>query len=131
MTKLQIPTVSEEVEQTQLFTWASWAAGAYPELPLMFHIPNGGHRNKATAAKLKAAGVKAGVPDIFLPVAKGGYFGLFIELKRADGGVVSSAQKEYLAALKTQGYLCAVAHGFDEAREWIEKYMQQERTAAK
>lgn len=131
MAKEKIPLVSEEVEQMQLFTWAAWVSGIYPELTLMFHIPNGGHRNKATAAKLKAAGVKAGVPDLFLPVAKGGYFGLFIELKRADGGVVSSAQKEYIAALEKQGYLCAVAHGFDEAREWIEKYMQQERTSQK
>lgn len=38
-------------------------------------------RDKATAVALKRQGVKAGVPDICLPVARNGYHGLHIELK--------------------------------------------------
>ena len=49
----------------------------------MFHIPNGGSRNKLEASNLKKQGVKAGVPDLFLPVGRGSYHGLFIELKSA------------------------------------------------
>lgn len=80
-------TPSEDVEQAQLFAWAAYASGKYPELALMHHIPNGGKRGKAEAARFKLQGVKAGVPDIFLPCARGGCHGLYIELKRVKGGV--------------------------------------------
>ncbi|MBC3486703.1 VRR-NUC domain-containing protein [Pseudomonas sp. SWRI50] len=54
----------------------------YPQAyKLIYHVPNGGHRIKAVAAKLKGQGVKAGVPDLVLPMARGGYFGLYIEFK--------------------------------------------------
>ena len=67
---------SEHAEQVALFKWAEFAAARWPELTLMHAIPNGGHRNKITAARLKAEGVRAGVPDICLPVARGGWHGL-------------------------------------------------------
>jgi hypothetical protein len=67
------------MEQTALFSWATWQEQLYPDLKWMYHVPNGGHRNKATAARLKAAGVKAGVPDVVLPAPKGIYHGLYIE----------------------------------------------------
>ena len=71
----------EAREQEALFRWAGFAAGTMPELNLLYHIPNGGSRNKAEAANLKRQGVRAGVPDLFLPVARGGYHGPYIELK--------------------------------------------------
>jgi hypothetical protein len=55
---------------------------------LIFHVPNGGHRVKAVAAKLKAQGVKAGMPDLVLPMARGGFFGLYIGRWRAGLGRV-------------------------------------------
>ena len=61
-------TASESVEQCCLFRWAGYSLGLHPELKLMYHIPNGGKRNITTARRLKAEGVKAGVPDIHLPV---------------------------------------------------------------
>ena len=73
--------MSEHDEQSAIFEWAALMQGAYPELGLLFAIPNGGKRDKATAGKLKAEGVKAGVPDMCLPVSNGKYHGLFIELK--------------------------------------------------
>ena len=77
---------TEESHQTALFAWAALHANECPQLRLLLAIPNGGLRNKVTAGKLKAQGVKAGVPDIFLPVARGRYHGLWIEMKEGATG---------------------------------------------
>jgi hypothetical protein len=58
---------NEHEEQVALFEWAAWNSSKYKELELMFAIPNGGQRHVVVARKLKDEGVKAGVPDIFLP----------------------------------------------------------------
>lgn len=88
---MAIPT--EETEQITLFNWARTQQHKYPELRLMYHIPNGGQRSKSEAARFKAAGVRAGVPDIFLPCPRSRYHGLYIELKRVKGGRVSGDQE--------------------------------------
>ena len=92
---------------------------------LCFHIANGGSRGKAEAARFKAEGVKAGVPDLFLPVARGPYHGLFIEMKRQKGGKVSDAQKAWISALIDQGYLAVVCYGWKDAAELIEDYLEE------
>lgn len=120
-------TASEHQEQAALFAWAQLAQGRWPELSLLYAIPNGGKRSLATASLLKAEGVKPGVPDIFLPVARGGYHGMYIELKREKGGRVSVVQQICLEALKKQGYRCAVCHGWESARTEIEQYLRSER----
>lgn len=117
-------TPSEDVEQAQLFTWAAYASGKYPELALMHHIPNGGKRGKAEAARFKAQGVKAGVPDIFLPCARGQYHGLYIELKRVKGGRVSALQEEFIKALRLQGYRVEVCFGMEQAQKVIVEYLE-------
>ena len=71
----------ESGHQEALFEWAAYHMDCMPELEYMHHIPNGGKRDKRTAVALKRQGVKAGVPDICLPVARNGYHGLYIELK--------------------------------------------------
>ena len=116
-----IPT--EHQEQVALFEWAAWMAKRIPELHLMHAIPNGGKRDIRTAAMLKAEGVKPGVPDIFLPVSRGGKHGLYIELKRRKGGAVSKAQEAWIRALSAQGYMCAVCHGAEAAKSEILAYM--------
>lgn len=73
--------MSEHDEQAGFFEWAAYSRGKYPELDFMFAIPNGGLRHVTVAQKLKAEGVRPGVPDTFLPVARGGYHGLWIEFK--------------------------------------------------
>ena len=77
--------MTEHDEQAALFQWAELMAAQIPELRLMFAIPNGGHRHIGVARKLKAEGVKPGVPDIFLPVARNKFHGLFIEMKFGRG----------------------------------------------
>lgn len=118
-----IPT--EDEEQIWLFSWAKINSGKWPELELMHHIPNGGMRSKSEAARLKAMGVKRGVSDVFLPVAKGGYHGLYIELKAKDGRP-EKEQKEWIVAVREQGYYAAVCYGGIEAANLVEAYMKGE-----
>lgn len=116
-----VPT--EAQEQSALFEWAARMQGKYPTLRYMFAIPNGGSRNLIEARHLKEQGVKAGVPDIFLPSPAGMYCGLFIEMKRQKGGTVRPEQMEWLAELNRAGYKAVVARGFDEARQIILEYL--------
>ena len=119
------PYANESVEQTCLFRWAAYEQNNCPELKLMFHIPNGGSRNKLEAANLKRQGVKAGVPDICLPVARGNYHGLFIEMKNASGkNKATDKQKEWIQDLNRQGYMAIVCYGWQEASEVLKKYMR-------
>lgn len=116
--------VSEEVEQITLFRWTAFMESKMPELKLLFHIPNGGKRGKAEAARFKAAGVKAGIPDLFLPVPRGKYAGLFIELKK-QGGRLSINQKIWINNLERQGYCARVCYGWEQAAETIQKYLKE------
>lgn len=119
------PEPSEDEEQIALFEWAALNMGKYPALALMFHIPNGGGRSRAEAGRFKAMGVKAGVPDIFLPQPCGGFHGLFIELKRAHGGRVSREQQDWIDDLNARGYAAAVCHGWEEAAREIKEYLKK------
>ena len=117
------PVEREHFEQVALFKWAHWESRTVPELALLFAIPNGGKRNKATAGKLKAEGVKPGVPDICLPVACGKYHGLFIELK-AEGGRPTLVQLEWQIKLIAQGYEAVICRGWEQAKKTIETYLR-------
>lgn len=102
-----------------------WFRLQYPDT-LIFAIPNGGARSAITGAILKAEGVLAGVPDLF--VAKSGhvddiyYDGLFIEMKSGKGKQTES-QKEIQKRLQAAGYYVEVCHSFDEFKETVEWYM--------
>ena len=115
--------LTEADEQETLVEWARVQEGKWPELKLLHHIPNGGSRNKAEAARLQGQGVKPGVPDLCLPVARGGYHGLYIEMKRRKGGKVSSEQESWLDALRGQGYKAVICWGWEDAKNVIEGYL--------
>ena len=117
-------TPYESAEQAALFRWAAMAAGKYPELRLMYHVPNGGSRNPLEAHNLKAQGVRRGVPDIVLPVPRGGYHGLYIELKRRKGGRLSEDQAVWIDRLNRVGHRAVVCRGWDAARAEIELYLR-------
>lgn len=110
---------SEAEEQTALFQWAAYI----PELRFMYAVPNGGSRNVREAANLKRQGVKAGVPDICLPLPKGRFHGLYIEMK-VGKNKPSDKQEKYIDYLHRVGYAAFVCYGFDEARQVIEKYLE-------
>ncbi len=117
----------EETEQINLFRWAAFAENKYPELKLMYHVPNEGKRSAITGSRLKQAGLKPGVPDIVLPVARGGYIGLYIELKYGKNKLTEN-QKDWLGGLRVESHLTAVCYGWEQAKELIESYLKLGRT---
>lgn len=122
MTAPAIPT--EHAEQAQLVAWAQDAASRYPDLRLLYAIPNGEHRHWTVARRLKEEGVRAGVPDLCLPVKRSGFSGLYVELKRRQGGVVSPEQSWWHVALSGQGYMVAVCRGAVDARNALIRYLE-------
>lgn len=118
----------ESSEQMAIMQWAEMNKSKYCELSLIYHVGNGGTRHIAEAANLKRQGVKAGVPDLCLPVARGGYFGLYIELKADEKGKVSEHQKKWIEDLKKQGYMAGVCYGAEHAIRVLTKYLSQPPT---
>lgn len=113
---------SEDTEQINVIQWAQYQIPHHPELKLLHHCPNGGSRNKAEAVKLKQMGVRAGVPDLHLPVPKGVYSGLYIEMKYGNGRLEKS-QREFLNEAMKYGNYCAVCYGAEEAINIIAQYI--------
>ncbi len=115
---------TEHAHQTALFCWCALSVGKYPELELLFHIPNGGTRNKIEAARLKAAGVKAGVPDLCLPVARSGFNGLFLEMKKPGEKIKPGSNQDLWAIkLREQGYAVKCCDNWVDAKDWILTYL--------
>jgi hypothetical protein len=114
---------TEHGHQAALFCWAAQNYDKHLELAFMFAIPNGGQRHAAVASKLKAEGVKSGVPDIFLPIPRKHWHGLFIELKIGKNEP-SEAQHKWLAALDRKGYRAVWCIGWEQARDIILEYLK-------
>lgn len=151
---------TEHAEQSALIMWANMAANfgiaaaddprsyqgeamslygpfrgpaAVPALARLFAIHNQGHGDAKRGATAKAEGVKAGVPDLMLPVTMGDVdssikSGLFIELKRLKSdrgakGRAAEVQNEWLDFLSYEGYQTEVCFGWLEARACILKYL--------
>lgn len=99
----------------------------FPELgPLLIHIPNGGSRKNAYEGwRLKEQGVRAGVSDLFLPVGRKGFHGLWIEFKAAppNDAVISVAQKEWVTLMQGQGYHAEVCKGAQAAMVVLTAYL--------
>jgi len=115
--------LSEHDEQVALFQWAGYQLGACPELALMFAIPNGGDRHPAVAGKLRDEGVKPGVPDICLPVPRGKYHGMFLEMKFGKNKPKPD-QFKWMGALRDQGYYVRLAWDWQTAAEFITRYLE-------
>lgn len=113
----------EHKEAVALMKLVDMHTGRWPELARMFAVPNGGARSKATAGKLKAEGVRAGVPDYLLPLRRGQHVGLAIELK-ASGGRVEPEQRDWLTHLQSQGWVAVTAYGAEEAWQFVRKYVE-------
>jgi hypothetical protein len=115
---------SEDYEQACLATWLT------KQGIIFFAVPNGGKRSLAEGVKFKRTGVQAGVPDIVIPIPSGGFHGLFIEMKRSKGGILSNSQIYWLSLLRDKGYYAEVARGFNEARDIITHYLSLHPKAA-
>lgn len=116
---------SESANQKALMCWCAMNYEIYPELKYFYAIPNGGRRDVITGARMKAEGVKAGVPDLFLPIKRGIYSGLYVELKKSNG-VVSDDQSKWIDFLPTQGFGVIVCYSWEVARDIIIQYLEHD-----
>ncbi|WP_019024079.1 MULTISPECIES: VRR-NUC domain-containing protein [unclassified Thioalkalivibrio] len=144
-TKRKPPRHVEDDHQRALVQWASHrllrpAPDVEPGATLgdyLYAVPNGGNRGRIEAARLKGLGVKAGVSDLKLPLARGGYAGLYLEMKKPRSAfrspreaerAISDSQAEWRDRMIRAGYRWAIAYGWDEAREILTDYLAQPRT---
>lgn len=116
----------EHREQVALFAWAHDHEKELPELKLLFAVPNfAGRLGRYTAkhgARLKAEGRKPGVPDVWLPIARGRYHGLVLEMK-AGHNRPTVDQSAWLEALSQQGYCTIIAYSALEAQSALRTYL--------
>ena len=117
LTTDRIPT--EHEEQREL---VRWFRQFHPDV-LIFAIPNGGGRSKASAGRLKAEGVVPGIPDLFIPAK-----GLWIEMKRVKGGALSPEQKAMIQYLEEVGYCAIVCKGAEDAKAKISAFFETRNT---
>ncbi len=106
---------SEDAEQEAVVEYCDLL-----HIPIV-HIPNEGKRSLSYAARMKRMGLRSGFPDLFVTLARGGYHGLFIEMKYGKNKTTKE-QKEWLELLSTEGYACAVCYNAAEAIKVIENY---------
>jgi len=103
--------MTEDQEQA---LFVQWFRRTYTQR--IYAIPNGGARHPAVAAKMKATGTSAGVPDLHVPE-----WNLWIEMKRANGGRLSDVQKDWIAYLETIGHTVIVGHGWSDAMAKVQQ----------
>lgn len=112
----------EHAEAVALMEWCRLHENLHPELRLIYAIPNGGIRQRGMAGKMKAEGVKRGVPDYHLPVARGGYHSLYIELK-AERGYPTKEQKWWAVELSNADNKWVCCRGWEHAVAEIKAYL--------
>lgn len=113
----QKPVLSEQTEQINLVRWCD-----KHDIPIQ-HSPNGARRSTVMGRLLLLLGLRPGWPDLFVPLMRQGFGGLFIELKRRKGGVTTLKQREWLQKLSDEGYKAVLCIGADEAQKVIEFYL--------
>ena len=96
----------------------------YPELDLIYAIPNGSNKSIATAMKFKREGLRSGVPDLCLPVARGEYHSLYMEFKRTAKLKLSASQINWQIKLEKQGHRVTMVSSRDQAIEVVTAYLK-------
>jgi len=119
-----MPAPLEEQEQKWLLEWAELNTAAHPELALFYHIPNEGKRTYRAGRELVKQGMKRGVPDNCLPVPRGKYAALYIELKRKKGSKTSDEQRGWIDALNRAGNRAVICYGWEAAAAEIMAYLK-------
>lgn len=124
--KLTPPPVyvpKEYDEQIAVFEWLKWSK--LPGADMAYATLNGVRLPIGLARKMKRAGLCAGPPDINIDVARHGFHGLRVEMKREKGGVLSEAQQAWHIRLQEEGYLVVVAAGAALAVSAIKSYLEE------
>ena len=117
------PLASEHQLQSAFVQWARAKEGKYPELRLAFAVPNAAKRSFALAQIMRDEGLRAGVPDWWLPVPRKGFSGLVIEFK-APGKKVTDAQASYMEMLLIEGWRVYTMNDWAMAAIVVETYLQ-------
>ncbi|HDL7752885.1 TPA: VRR-NUC domain-containing protein [Yersinia enterocolitica] len=113
----------ETEEQAALIAWADKTVidgiciGDY-----LIHIPNEGKRGPKAARDAKRLGLRKGVPDLFLALPRGGYAGLWVEMK-VIGGKVTAEQQLWLLRLRNSSYRAEVCEGLDAVKKVLFQYL--------
>ncbi len=113
----------EAQEQTKFFDFIAIFEGRHPELRMFFSIPNGANKGFAARMLYKKTGLRSGVPDCFLCVAKQNKHGLFIEFKREKGGRISENQRRWIHDLRLNNYRVEVCYSAEEAINLVIDYL--------
>lgn len=115
----------EAAQQQQVIEWSKWAYKAkptqYPNLDLLHCSLNGVKLSQSQSRIAKGQGMLSGVPDLFLPVPRQNYHGLYIEMKSQKGRVTEN-QEWFLSKTEGLGYKTAVCYSANEAIKTIQDY---------
>jgi hypothetical protein len=129
----------EHQEQCAVIKWRDDVVrlGIYPDLALLYAIPNGGERPKRqnpktgkwyclSGQKLRAEGLTPGMPDLHLPVSRAGALSLYIEMKEPGKprGKADEHQERIHAKLRKQGNKVAVCNSATSAIKRLKQYME-------
>lgn len=115
--------LTEHQIQVAFIHWCRVQEAVWPELKLLFAVPNGGKRAIKTALRLKAEGQRPGVPDVMLPVPKKGHVGMALEFKR-PGEQPTAVQRDYLKRLQSVGWLALVVDDAGDAIAAVTAYLR-------
>lgn len=89
----------------------------------LFHIPNGGYRNKKEAFNFKLMGVKSGVPDLFFAYPSNNSHGMFLEVK-SEKGILNTNQKNFLNLISKLNYKIEIIRSLEEAIKGFYNYLK-------
>lgn len=110
---------TESILQQHCIRWFDYK---YPKFSqLLFAIPNAGKRSYKTGNRMRAEGLRKGIPDLFLAVAHLHWHGLFIEMK-TDKGKLSPEQQSFIGKVE-YNYKCVVCRSFDDFEREINLYL--------
>ncbi len=113
---------SEHALQCAVFQWAAIAARQYPELRLLYAVPNAAQRSVRAARYMIAEGLRAGVPDVCLPVPRGTFGALYIEHK-IGSAKPTDRQSFWIHALIDAGNRVIVSRSVEQSRAAIVDYL--------
>lgn len=113
----------EHREQVALMNWAKSKEAEFPDLRWLYSNANGGKRSIGCAVKMKAEGTKRGVFDLFLPLPRAGFHGLYIEMKYGKNEL-SDEQVEFKHFIWSHNYCNGVFWNWSDASKFILDYLK-------
>lgn len=131
MTSAQLAASGSEegIQRAMLNEIALTIRPYYPLVDLIYHVPNGGARGKdpkdakVQGAKMVAAGLKKGTPDLCLPIPRQTYAALYIEMKRPKDGALSPHQKKRISMLSEVYNFIAVIDDWQLGTQLVRDYV--------